>query len=125
MSQAEVKRFLADLKTKPALVKDLKGKATGIASVAAFATANGYSISVTDAREYIRGLTLSGLSDAHLDHIAGGKHHHHHKKDAPQVQQMIATGLAIFFVGVGVGATAAAGAAAAAEVAAVAVVVVT
>ena len=73
MSQADVKRFIADLKAKPQLLAGLKQNAAGLASVVAFATANGYAITAADARDYIRGLTLQNLSDAHLDHLAGGK----------------------------------------------------
>jgi predicted ribosomally synthesized peptide with nif11-like leader len=73
MSQAEVKRFIADLKAKPQLLAAVKGKATGLAAVVAFATSAGYGITAADARDYVRGLTLQNLSDAHLDQLAGGK----------------------------------------------------
>jgi hypothetical protein len=73
MSQAEIKRLIADLNTKPALLAGLKTKAAGVASVVAYASAAGYAFTAADAREYMRGVSLSGLSDAHLDHLAGGK----------------------------------------------------
>ena len=38
MSQAEVKRFIADLKAKPQLLAAVKGKAAGLSAVVAFAT---------------------------------------------------------------------------------------
>jgi hypothetical protein len=41
MSQAEIKRFLADLNAKPALLSGLKAKAAGLASVVAYAAASG------------------------------------------------------------------------------------
>ena len=73
MSQAEVKRFISDLKSKPQLLAAVKGKAAGLSAVVAFATSAGYAITAEDAREYMRGLTLQSLSDSHLDQLAGGK----------------------------------------------------
>jgi predicted ribosomally synthesized peptide with nif11-like leader len=73
MSQAEVKRFIADLKAKPQLLASLKGKAAGLSAVVAFATSAGYDITAADAREYMRGISLQNLSDSHLDQLAGGK----------------------------------------------------
>jgi hypothetical protein len=119
-----VKRFLADLKARPALLKDLKGKATGLAAVVAFANANGYSVSVADAREYIRSLKLSSLSDAHLDHIAGGKHHRS-KTATAAVQTAMAVTTAVQTAEAVTTVAAAADAAAAVEVVAVAAIVLT
>jgi hypothetical protein len=73
MSQAEINRFIADLNTKPALLAGLKSKATGLASVVAYAAGAGYAFTEKDAREYMRGISLKTLSDAHIDHLAGGK----------------------------------------------------
>lgn len=119
-----MKRFLADLKTTPALLKDLKGKATGLASVVAFATANGYSFSVADAREYVRSLKFSSLSDAHLDHIAGGKHHRS-KTATAAVQTALAVTTAVQTVEAVTTVAGAADVAGAVEVVAVAAVVLT
>jgi predicted ribosomally synthesized peptide with nif11-like leader len=76
MSQSEVERFVADLKSDAALREDLKGSAAGVASVVEFAQARGYDIGVDEARQYIQAQTSNDLSDAELDHVAGGKGHH-------------------------------------------------
>jgi hypothetical protein len=124
MSQAEVKRFIADLKSKPALMKGLKGKATGIASVVAYATAAGYAITAADARDYVRSLSLKNLSDAHLDHLAGGKGGGSSTATAA-VQTALAVTTAVQTAEAVTTVAAAADAAAAVEVVAVAAVVLT
>jgi len=124
MSQTEVKRFIADLKSKPALLKNLKGKATGLASVVAFAAANGYQVNAADARDYVRGLSLSSLSDAHLDHLAGGKGSGSSTATAT-VQTAVAVTTAVQTVEAVTMVAGAADAAAAVEVVAVAAVVLT
>ena len=78
MSQSEVERFVADLKSDAVLREDLKGSAAGVASVVAFAQSRGYDIGADEARQYIQAQTSSELSDSQLDHVAGGKGHHHH-----------------------------------------------
>ena len=73
MSQSEVERFVSDLKSDAALREDLQGSAAGVASVVEFAQSRGYDIGVDEARQYIQAQTGSELSDAELDHVAGGK----------------------------------------------------
>jgi predicted ribosomally synthesized peptide with nif11-like leader len=73
MSQSEVERFVADLKSDASLREDLQGSAAGVASVVEFAQSRGYDIGVDEARQYIQAQTGSELSDAELDHVAGGK----------------------------------------------------
>ena len=105
-------------------MKNLKGKATGLASVVAFAGANGYSINAADARDYIRGLSLNSLSDAHLDHLAGGKGGGS-KTATAAVQTAVAVTTAVQTVEAVTTVAAAADAAAAVEVVAVAAIVLT
>ena len=76
MSQAEVDRFVADLKSNDDLRNEVTGAASGIGSVVEIAKGHGYDISVDEARSYIRDQASSDLSDEQLDAIAGGKGHH-------------------------------------------------
>ena len=78
MSQADVERFVADLKSNEELLGELKDSSTGLASVVEFAAAKGYDISIDEAKAYIQEQTKQELSDNQLDSIAGGKGHHHH-----------------------------------------------
>jgi len=76
MSQADVDRFVADLKSNEDLRNEVTGAASGIGSVVEIAKSHGYDISVDEARDYIRSRASSDLSDEQLDAIAGGKGHH-------------------------------------------------
>jgi predicted ribosomally synthesized peptide with nif11-like leader len=73
MSQSEVERFVADLKSDASLREDLQGSAAGVASVVEFAQSRGYDIGADEAKQYIQAQTSSELSDSELDHVAGGK----------------------------------------------------
>lgn len=73
MSQADVERFVGDLKSDSSLLEGLKSEATGIASVVNFAKSKGYDISVDEAKAYISEQSKQELSDDQLDAIAGGK----------------------------------------------------
>lgn len=73
MSQAEVERFVADLKNNEDLRNELSGHASGIGSVVAFAKDNGYDVSAEEAGAYIQAQAGRELSDEQLDAIAGGK----------------------------------------------------
>ncbi|MDA0951589.1 MAG: Nif11-like leader peptide family RiPP precursor [Proteobacteria bacterium] len=76
MSQADIQRFVADLKSNADLRNEVTGSASGIGSVLEVAKEHGYDISVSEARDYIRSQASSELSDEQLDQIAGGKGHH-------------------------------------------------
>lgn len=78
MSQDDIQRFVADLKSDDALRAELSEKASGLASVVAFAAGKGYSITPDEVASYIQNQTETELTDAQLDAIAGGKGHHHH-----------------------------------------------
>jgi hypothetical protein len=71
MSLAEVKRFNDDLKAKPALLDALKGEATDLPSIIAFAVSRGYEIKLEDVRAAVRA-TKADLSDEAIDKIVGG-----------------------------------------------------
>ena len=90
MSQSEVERFVADLKSDASLREDLQGSAAGVATVVTFAQSRGYDIGADEARQYIQAQTSSELSDAELDHVAGGKGHHH-SDVAVQTTQTVTT----------------------------------
>lgn len=81
MSQADVERFINDLKNDPGLLEGLKSEATGVASVVDFAKSKGYDITLDEARAYIAEQSKQELSDEQLDAIAGGK-------DSPQGSQI-------------------------------------
>lgn len=73
MSQADVERFVADLKNDEALRTGLGEHSTGIASVVEWANQKGYDISAEEASAYIHGQAGRELSDNELDAVAGGK----------------------------------------------------
>jgi predicted ribosomally synthesized peptide with nif11-like leader len=91
MSQSEVERFVADLKSDASLREALKGSAAGVASVVAFAQARGYDIGADEARQYIQAQSSNDLTDAELDHVAGGKGHHSTSTSTVQTTQSATT----------------------------------
>ncbi|MDP6485451.1 MAG: Nif11-like leader peptide family RiPP precursor [Alphaproteobacteria bacterium] len=88
MSQADVDRFVADLKSDATMMDELKGSSTGLASVVEFASSKGYDISIDEAKAYIKDQAKQELSDDQLDSVAGGKGHHHHSTGTT-VQQTV------------------------------------
>lgn len=76
MSQADVERFVSDLKTDDALRAELTSHASGVGSVVEFAKDKGYDLSADEVASYIQDQTSNDLNDAQLDAIAGGKGHH-------------------------------------------------
>lgn len=75
MSQSEVERFVADLKSDESMRSELTGSASGVGSVVSFAKDKGYDITADEARDYIQGQSNRELSDDELDAVAGGKGH--------------------------------------------------
>lgn len=73
MSQADVERFVADLKKDPALLKQVQGSSTGLASVVSLAKSKGYDVTMDEAKAYIDQQAKKELSDDQLDAVAGGK----------------------------------------------------
>lgn len=122
MSQADVERFVSDLKSNDALRGELTEHASGVGSVVEFAKDKGYDITTDEARDYIQSQAGSELSDAQLDAVAGGKGHNHSNVSETQ----IATAqTAVAATTEAVAAETTVNAAAEVEVAAVAVVVLT
>ena len=76
MSQADVERFVEDLKNNEDLRNELSGHASGVGSVVAFAKNKGYDISAEEASAYISAQAGQELSDDELDAVAGGKGGH-------------------------------------------------
>lgn len=72
MSQSEIERFIADLKSDEALRTELSEKATGVAAVVEFANHNGYDITADEARAYMKEQIGQDLSDDELEALAGG-----------------------------------------------------
>ena len=77
MSQADIERFVSDLKENQVLLDEVKSGAIGLAAVVDLAQAKGYDITVDEAKAYIREQAKQELSDEQLDAVAGGKGHHH------------------------------------------------
>lgn len=73
MSQADVDRFVSDLKSNDDLRAELSDHASGVGSVVEFAQDKGYDITVDEANAYIQSQAGSDLSDDQLDAVAGGK----------------------------------------------------
>jgi hypothetical protein len=63
VSKEEVERFVADIKTQPDLIDELKGTSGGIDSIVDFANAKGYKISADEARTYIQDKVGRDLTD--------------------------------------------------------------
>lgn len=76
MSQADVERFVSDLKTNDGLRLELSGHASGVGSIVDFAKEKGYDLSADEVSSYIQGQAGGELSDAQLDAVSGGKGHH-------------------------------------------------
>jgi hypothetical protein len=81
MSQSEVERFTADLKSNAALralaekAQAYKSHATPLARATAFANSEGYKFSLDHAREAVKAKAKAAgkeLTDAELDGVAGG-----------------------------------------------------
>lgn len=85
MSQADVERFVEDLKNDEGLRTELSGQASGIGSVVAFAKDKGYDVTAEEASAYINAQAARDLSDAELDAVAGGKGHHHNETSTSSV----------------------------------------
>jgi len=76
MSQADIQRFVSDLKENQTLLDEVKSGALGLGAVVELAQAKGYDITVDEAKAYIREQANQDLSDEQLDAVAGGKGHH-------------------------------------------------
>ena len=73
MSQADIQRFVSDLKGNPELLEGVKSGTVGLGAVVELAQAKGYDITVDEAKAYIRDQAKQDLSDDQLDAVAGGK----------------------------------------------------
>ena len=76
MSQSDIERFVADLKSDSSLLDGLKGQAAGLASVVDYAKGKGYDVTIEEAKSYVSDQAGQDLSDDQLDAVAGGKGHH-------------------------------------------------
>lgn len=72
MSEAEIQRFIADIKSDEALRTELSTQASGVGSVVEFAKAHGYDVTAEDVSAHMRAQLGGELSDEDLDAVAGG-----------------------------------------------------
>jgi hypothetical protein len=81
MSQSEIERFAADLKSNTALRAEAEkaqadtSHATPLARSAAFAASKGYQFTIDHAKDYMKTKAKAAgkeLTDAELDGVAGG-----------------------------------------------------
>jgi predicted ribosomally synthesized peptide with nif11-like leader len=71
MSNAEVERFVADLKSDAGLQGALKGKSGDSASLVAIAKAHGYDFTIEDVRDHVRA-HKHDLTEEELEAVIGG-----------------------------------------------------
>ena len=72
MSIAEFERFNADLAADADMRTAAQAAASGLASLVAFATERGYSVTLDDATAFIKARTSQVMSNEEMDAIAGG-----------------------------------------------------
>ena len=75
MSQSEIDRFAADLKSQPALSDEVKGRS--LADTVGIAGRRGYGFTVEEARTFLKAKAKAAgkdLSDDALDQISAGFH---------------------------------------------------
>ena len=77
MSQSEIERFAADLKSQPALSDEVKGRS--LADTVGIAGRRGYGFTVEEARTFLKAKAKAkaagkDLSDDALDQISAGFH---------------------------------------------------
>jgi len=75
MSQADIDRFITDIKGNEEMLEELQKGSTGLAYVVEFAESKGYDITLDEAKAYISAQANAELSDAELDSVAAGKGH--------------------------------------------------
>jgi len=90
MSNAEIERFIGDLKGNSALLDEVKAGIAGLSSVVDKAKAKGYDITMDDAKTYIAAQAGQELNDEQLDAVAGGKGHHHVYEGVQVVAEAVA-----------------------------------
>ena len=73
MSKEEVDRFVADLATNPEMLAAVTDRAAGLDSIVALAKEHGYEVTLDEAKAHIQGQAERELTDADLEHVAGGK----------------------------------------------------
>jgi predicted ribosomally synthesized peptide with nif11-like leader len=73
MSQAEVERFIADIKGDEALRADIATDPANLAAIVEKANAKGYDFTLDEAKAHISAQAGTELTDEQLDSVAGGK----------------------------------------------------
>lgn len=76
MSQADIERFIGDIKGNSEILGELQKGSTGLAHVVDYATSKGYDVTMDEAKAYISSQANQDLSDDQLDAVAGGKGSH-------------------------------------------------
>jgi predicted ribosomally synthesized peptide with nif11-like leader len=72
MSAADAERFVEDVAKDKALAERVKPHAAGLAALVAGAKTQGYTFTVDELKQAMRGKAKQNLNDAQLDAIAGG-----------------------------------------------------
>ncbi|MBT5374041.1 MAG: Nif11-like leader peptide family natural product precursor [Rhodospirillaceae bacterium] len=72
MSQAEVERFIDDLKGDEALRADIASDPASLATAVKKANTNGYDFTIEEAKAFISAQAKAELSDEQLDQVVGG-----------------------------------------------------
>lgn len=90
MSQADIEKFVSDLKSNPDLLDQVRQGAGGLQSVVDLAKSKGYDVNLDEAKAYIHDQAGQTLSDDQLDAVAGGKGHHHSTSVA-SIQSVVTT----------------------------------
>ncbi|UYN94409.1 MAG: Nif11-like leader peptide family natural product precursor [Enhydrobacter sp.] len=73
MSVVDAQRFAKDLTSNKELAEKVKTSAAGLASLVELGKANGYSFSMDELKQVIRGAAKRELTDDQLEVIAGGQ----------------------------------------------------
>ena len=72
MSQADLTRFIEDLKTNPDLQAKVKEGAGGLDSIVAMAKESGYDVTLQEVKDYLQSQSAKDLSNDEMEALAGG-----------------------------------------------------
>ena len=72
MSQAEIERFVADVKSNADLLAELQQQTGELDSIVGFVRSKGYDVTPDEAKAYSDARSGKELSDEQLDAVAGG-----------------------------------------------------
>ena len=73
MSQEEINRFVTDLASSPEMLNHVKENASGLDSIVSLAKEHGYDVTLDEVKDHAQDQAARELTDADLEHLAGGK----------------------------------------------------